>query len=399
MATCGNRREVFFYVIKMLSACTAEIDFWETAVEEILEQLDVGKNLLKNSVGIVSCHFEFISAGTVEKLCMRLPFEVVGCTTLGSAARGLCGQETLGVTVLTSDDVEFSTSVSEAISQNNIHESIASAYNAAKSGLDGEPSFILAFGPYMETVGGSQILDQINRECEGAPVFGTLSCSHSLTHSESHTIRNGGATKDTLAFILMRGGVNPSFHITAIADGNIQKQKSEITDSDGCLLKQVDGMPLLDYFASRGISKNVVLETPTSIPLMVDYGDGTKPVARGMYCITPEGYAQCGGTTPKGAKLTIGKQDYSGILETAEITINKAMENKGGGLLMFPCLSRNLMLGPNSEDEMRKVMGMIGDGTPYHICYSGGEMCPVSDADGKLHNRFHNFTYTVCVLS
>jgi hypothetical protein len=56
------------------------------------------------------------------------------------------------------------------------------------------------------------------------------------------------------------------------------------------------------------------------------------------------------------------------------------------------------MLGMNSEDELRAAVNRLGDAaTPYHIGYSGGEICPVY-ADGKPRNRFHNFTFTACVF-
>jgi hypothetical protein len=260
---------------------------------------------------------------------------------------------------------------------------------------------MLVLGPHIDAVSVPQMMEQLNSVSGGVPMFGTLACSHNLKQTENHTIWNGQAYKNTIVLLLMYGDVKPSFFITAIADGNIQTQKSEITDSDGCLLKHVDGMPILDYLVSRGISRNTILEAPASVPLMIDYMDGSQAVALGMYYLTPERYAQCVGEVPIGAKLTIGKQDYNGIMETAEHTIQLAIaeaEKRNGSILMFPCNSRYLMLAPNSEDEMQKAVGMIGSRAPYHICYSGGEICPVYDSDGKLMNRIHNFTYIACVF-
>ena len=47
-------------MIKTLTAQTHEIDDVELAVSEILEQLNVGEKLLKNTVGILTCYTEFI---------------------------------------------------------------------------------------------------------------------------------------------------------------------------------------------------------------------------------------------------------------------------------------------------------------------------------------------------
>jgi hypothetical protein len=384
-------------MIKMLNACTAEIDDADVAVAEILEQLDLDKKKLKNAVGIIACFNEYIETGVVKALCAALPFDVVGCTSLGNAARGECGLELLSISVLTSDDVSFSTVHSGRISFGNIEKPIAEAYEKAWSGK--KPDFILAYPPLMGDVGGSGIFNAINKICSGIPLYGTFSCDHSLDYSGSYVIYNGETDQDTAAMILMFGPVNPRFMVTSIPERDIQKQHGVITDSDGILLKRINDMPVLDYMAGLGLVKNGTIEAIGTLPLMVNYNDGTKPVALGLYSVTPEGYLICGGEIPVNAAISIGMMSYNGILETAESTIRRALEFKDiNGILMYPCLSRNLLLGVNSDDEMRKIISIIGQDIPYQICYAGGEICPLSDQDEKLVNHFHNFTFILCAF-
>ena len=60
----------------------------ETAVSEILEQLDVEHTLLAHSLGILHCYSEFCENGIVKAICEKLPFDVVGNTTSSLSASG-----------------------------------------------------------------------------------------------------------------------------------------------------------------------------------------------------------------------------------------------------------------------------------------------------------------------
>ncbi|AEF86094.1 conserved hypothetical protein [Treponema primitia ZAS-2] len=386
-------------MIKMLNANTAEIDDVDAAVAEILEQLDLSGKLLKNSVGIIACYHEFIETGVVEAVCKKLPFDVVGCTTLGNAALDKCGLELLSLSVLTSDDVSFSTAISGELDPADIRPAITGVYNRALASLGGEPVLILSYAPMMSSVGAAPILEEINKLGRGIPVFGTISCDSTSDLHESHVIHNGVASKNTLALVLVKGNIRPGFHVNSISDDKIQKLTAVITESEGCLLKKVNDMPFLDYLETIGIPKERVMESPTSFPIMVNYNDGTKPAGRGIYGLSPEGYALLGGEAPLGATVALGTMDYKGVLETAETAVKKALEDGTiSGLLLYPCLTRNFMLGPNSDDEMKKVIGVLGGKYPYQICYSGGEICPSSTEDGKLLNRVHNFTFVICTF-
>jgi hypothetical protein len=56
------------------------------------------------------------------------------------------------------------------------------------------------------------------------------------------------------------------------------------------------------------------------------------------------------------------------------------------------------MLAPSSEDELKKMTALVNGKTPYWLSYSGGEICPVKGADGKYHNRLHNYTFSALAL-
>ena len=386
-------------MIKMLSAHTSEMDFVDDAVSEVLQQLGFEEEIPRNAVGIVTCHTEFVQTGVVKALCARLPFPVAGCTTLGSASGGEEGHQFLAISVLTGDDVEFSAALSETIGPENIETPIRDAYDRAVAGLSGAPALALAIAPFMNAVDGLSIFSRIDLCCGDTPLYGTFSCSGNPDLSGSLTIWNGDATQDVLALILIRGDVKPRFFLTALSDDRMGKQKGTITEAGDSLIKTVDGMSTLDFIVSCGISKENLLKAPASIPVMIDYGDGSAPLACGIYNVTQDGCLRVGANALAGARLSIGTQDQNGILSTAESLLERILsETKPRGILMLPCLSRSLQLGPNSEAELRLAVKKLGDIAPYHIAYSGGEICPVYVEGGLTRNRFHNFTFTACVF-
>jgi hypothetical protein len=387
-------------MIKMLTAYTSEMDFVDDAVSEVLQQLALGEEMPQQAVGVITCHTEFVQTGVVKALCERLPFPVAGCTTLGSATGGAEGHQLLAISVLTGDGVEFSAALSEPITPEDLASPIKDAYDRALSGLsEPSPALALVFAPFLDTVDGMRTFSQISLNCGDTPLYGTISCSGSPDLSGSLTIWNGETAPDVMAIVLIRGDVKPRFFLTALSDDRMGKKRGTITDAENSLIRTVDGMPALDFVESCGISRENVIKAPTSIPVMIDYGDGSAPIACGIYNITPESHIQVGANVFVGAKLSIGTQDQSGILSTAESLLRRILrETKPCGVLMLPCLSRSLVLGPNSEDELRLVVKELGDAAPYHIAYSGGEICPVYVESGATRNRFHNYTFTACVF-
>ncbi len=386
-------------MLKMLTAYTRETNEVDLAVSDILGQLKLESALLKNAVGIITCDAEFIETGVVKALCERLPFDVAGCTTLASAISGAFGHRILALSVLTSDEVSFSTAVSAPIPAGGINEEIRDAYESARAALSGTPSLILSFTPVAPGVSGAEILEHLDTICNGIPVFGPFSTDYTLAFEESMTILNGEATKNTVALILLHGKVNPRFFVSGSADGNLQKQPAIITKSDGCLLQEVNGMLLSDYLDMLGLKPDERdIRTLNSIPLVVT-DDTMVPLARAIYSITPEGYAMCGGNMPVKASLDIGRLDYRAVLEKTTETMKKLLaEENISGILMYPCMARIIMLGLETNDEIRAVTDMIGDRAPYHLSYASGEICPMRSGDNRLMNCFHNFTFIACVF-
>ncbi len=386
-------------MIKMITASTLEIDEPQDAADDILAQIDPDSSLLKNSVGIITCSPEFIETGVMEAVDAILPFETVGMTTLACSTNTEEGLDVLSLSVYTSDDVNFAIGISESLSKENIEKPLQDVYRKTLSLLDGEPKLIIPFGPLVPDVSGEKIINIVHKEAGGIPVFGSMASSSSFDFNKTEVLADGKSYQQSLALLMMSGDVHPRFFISTISDDKITKQKAIITESDGSLLKEVNGMNLMEYMKTIGLSQGDGIEGSSAIPFVVDYGDGTKPSVRGIYSVNDEGHAFCGGDMPTGSTLAIGTLDPGDIVKTAGEAVDEAIANDNiSGILMFPCQARNHLLEMDYLAEMNKVKEKVGETVPFHLAYSGGEVCPSYDDNNNPVNRYHNFTFIICVL-
>jgi len=384
--------------MKMLNAWTQELDEADIAVAEILEQLDLGRNALQYSAGLLTCSYDFIEAGIVKAICESLPFEVVGCTTLTNADNGDAGSMLLCLTVLTADDCGFTAGLSASLGA-DYQGVVDAAVRKAQTVNGDEVKIALAFLPMIE-IAGESMLAALDQALKGAPVFGTIACdSDTANYSNTYVIYKGEAYRDRLAFLMLTGNVTPRFVVTSTSEQNLTRQQAVITASEGSLLKRVNNVTAMEYFESIGLVTGKGIEAMSSIPFMVDYNDGTQPLARAIYSLNDDGSALCGGVMPEGGSLYIGRMDEEDILLTAETSLKTLFEGGAtSGVLMFPCLGRNMVLMVDPLAEIDVVKAQIADRVPWHLAYSGGECCPVYNKSGGLINRFHNFTFICCAL-
>jgi hypothetical protein len=226
-----------------------------------------------------------------------------------------------------------------------------------------------------------------------------------MDYHESQTILNGQAFRDRFVFVLVYGDSKPSFVVGGIPENKVFREKGVVTASQGNQLQEVNGVSVADYLTGLGLSKNEegLIEGINSFPFILDYNDGSQPIIRVMFAITPEGYAVCGGKMPVGASLTVGSIKLEDVLKTTGKTLELALaigESNGNkhGMLIFSCVGRFFAQGFDTAAEMRKVGEVLGNQIPFHFAYSGTELCPVYGNGKAVYNRSHNDTIIICVF-
>ena len=387
-------------MMKTLIASTGEIDDAAEAVRELKAQLKTDENLCANSIGIISCHQEFITSGAAAEIIAELPFDIAGIVTLSQAVNGIHGDFLLSLMVLTGDDVSFVSGISESLTTEP-GKKIADTYRTLSAGSGEKPALIFSFAPFMLENSGDEYVNVITEVSGGVPCFGTMAIDGSNTFENSVMLYNTGFYRDRMAMILVYGDIKPRFFYATISPEKIIPKAALITKSDRHILMEVNGKPLDDYFKELGLTgASEVQYAMASLPFMLDYNDGTPPVSKVLISRTPENYAICAGIMPESSSMYVGVFDKEDVLLTTGKSVAEALGGIDGAacMLMYSCISRSMSLGVDSNAELELLCGSIGDRVPFMAAYSGGEMCPTQVNDSRAINRFHNNTFIMCVI-
>ncbi|MDR3331350.1 MAG: FIST C-terminal domain-containing protein [Synergistaceae bacterium] len=386
-------------MIKALAAHTSEIDDAELAVADIMEQLDLEPNLLKNSVGIITCYLDFIDNGTVKAICALLPFDVVGINTLGCATASLGGGTTLALFVLTSDDVSFSAGVSLPVLPEG-GKAISELYEKTSAGLGGKPNFGLVFAPFILGTAGDIFVRRLDELSGGVPLFGCTPSDFTIGHRSPQVIYNGETYQGSMAIVLMSGNLNPRFFLSGVSEKKISNRKAVVTASEDNILKEINGTPAAEFLDSLGLLLNdgSIAGAMGLVHLVMNFPDGTPPVIRVIQELTPEGYLKMGGLVPVNSTLAVAALDYDDVIKSLSDVMKEARRDPCDLLFIISCMARNFALGLDDMDEINLVRATIKDGTPFLFTYTSGEFSPVQRHDGTTATRHHNVTLVACAL-
>jgi hypothetical protein len=395
-------------MIKTLIASTEQIDDLEAAVNEIKTQLDMEHNLLKNSVGIIACHYEFANSGAVKAICDALPFDTAGANSSFQGTGDSGGALVFILMVLTSDDVFFKTALTPSLKEGKPAEAIESAYRSAavsaecfrSGGTAQKPALIFAYAPFIVENSGDEYVSVLSRVSSGVPCFGTLAVDDTSDFRKCYMLYNGEHYQDRLSMILCYGKLKPQFFLATISRDKILEKSALITSSEGHILKEVNGRPVVEWFESLGLTRaSQTSYAMTSLPFMVDYNDGTPQVSKVFIGLNEKREAVCAGAMPEGSTLYLGIFDKDDVIATSREALREALKNAAGAraLLIYSCISRSMSLGSDFFAEMNMVRSEIGK-FPALMAYSGGEICPTKITGETAINRFHNNTFIVCMF-
>jgi len=224
-----------------------------------------------------------------------------------------------------------------------------------------------------------------------------MSVDHTPNYSTNAVMHNGEAFTDKIVLCAISGNVNFAFEVASINSDKIIQKKSVITKSDGNILHGVDGKNAFEFLTEIGLSKEDLDLGLGLVPFIVDHKDGTIPIARATYSLTPDGSAVCGGAMQQGALLTVGHISRDDVISTTVNTL-PLITKEDGLVLIYSCIGRFFTLGSDFLVEPQKIIEHM-NGRNFMYAQSGGEFCPLPDADGKLKNYFHNYSIIFCRIS
>jgi hypothetical protein len=300
--------------------------------------------------------------------------------------------------VLTSDDVSFRTALTPSLLEAPAR-AIEETYTNISAGE--KPALIFTFAPFLLENSGDEYVDTLTRVSGGAPCFGTLAVDDTSDFRECYMLYKGGHYRDKMSMILVYGSVDPQFFIATISEDKILDKAALITSSERHILKEVNGRPVVEYFKDLGLTHaSETNYAMTSLPFMLDYGDGTPPVSKVFIGLNENKHAICAGVMPEGATLYLGVFDKADVLLTTRKAIQTALSRNPApsGMLIYSCISRSMSLGSDLLAELELIQKEAGAKAPFMMAYSGGENCPTEVNESSAINRFHNNAFILCVF-
>jgi hypothetical protein len=303
----------------------------------------------------------------------------------------------LTVAALTSDDVAFAAGVSGPLDADNLDERIGALYREL-AGSGPPPSLIFALQPTMLNLGGDRIAAAIDRACGGIPVFGSGALDMDTKVRNPKTIFQGAVYGDRAALLLFKGECKPRFFSRPFPGKSIPVQDAVITGVEGSLITSINNIPAAAFMKGLGIVQQSECQEVLTFPLVIDYHDGTKSHAVVMRGITAEGALITSRHQHLGGVLSLGSITASDVLESAEQLVQEIRESGGkGGIIIFSCFLRNIVLGGNSLAEIELIQKRFsGFPSPYLLLYSGGELCPVYTGNETTVNRSYQYALIAC---
>jgi hypothetical protein len=379
-------------MIRLLTAFTFEMDDPVLAADEIRAQLDMEQGLLKNSAGLLFCSLDFIKSGIAEAVSKALPFEVIGCTTHGIAVPGAMSEVMLTVAVLTSDDAFFKTGVTDSLEMDG-EIRIGELYERLTASPESSPSLVFVCHANLGYLSGNRAADILNGVSGGTPVFGTIALDETIGIRMPMIIHNGTAYSDRLALLTICGNAPENrFTVKPLPAMNFYSQPALVTGARGNRLISINNIPAAEFMERVGIvSKGQINAAIQGFPLLVDNKDGTEPKSCAIHSVEDGGVLRCGSDIAEGATLKLVNQMQEEVLRSSAQFVEVIKRESGKKAhVVFSCFGRSAPL-VDLKDEMGLFQENMA-GRSYVFIYSGGEFCPVYDAHGGIHNRFHQFS-------
>ena len=397
-------------MIKFYTAFTKQIDDAAAAVREICEQLNPTSTALKNTIGVIHFYHEFYETGVCRAIIDALPFELAGCVSSYSATDAQFGDIAMTVTMITSDEAEFSVRTIDGVdvkTREQLSAEVAQLCNELCS--DEPPKMVMPFMPPLPHYGGDELVSVVNALPQPFPVFGTISFNTEDNHGANYVIGNGKISS-SFAFIAFYGNINPTFHITAaFAFDESYGGVAEITESDGYMLKKINNVTALRHLKNEGIitSDNLVAGSAVwAVPAVLTYPNEVKVVRAFLEIVEGTEFIVSTGTMDIGTKIKFAFVDGDKTLASAAKLIDVLIDANKNDIIAYSCAARAWSLGAKFFAEAqiisegaKKYQAAHNKPLKYSVAYSGGEIFPAYDSTGRLVNTLHNYTLIACSFS
>lgn len=367
------------------------------AIEEIIDDLVEQLGTLEPQAGLLYSGIDFEHQLILDRILQQWPeLKLIGGTTDGefSSASGFL-EDSLVLTLLCSDNIEFSVGVGHGLNK-DISKACEQAVKSAKTSLGKVPELCITI-PGSLTANGDDIIDSLKQALgEKFPIFGGLSADQ-WKFIKPYQFYNNQVLEDSVPVLLFSGPLHYSSGVevgwTAIGD------PVKITKSIGSTVFEIDNMTTQEFYQQKLGSSNA---TPGEVPLAILDENGEHSYLRASIMnFNDDQSLNFIANVPEGASVQICRSERELMLQGCRDSVNTAIKNYPQGnqpdvILCFSCAGRHKHLGTRSKEEAEIVQEHFKDSeVSFSGFYTYGEIGKVSSNNTT---NFHNQTFITLLM-
>jgi hypothetical protein len=402
--------------MRSIVAVTEEMDDAEAAVGELLDQIGARGPLGKNSCGFVYCDVEMDHGNFIAALQKKLPFDVVGCTSIANFETNRGAQILSAVLlVLTGDDVRFGVALTDALTPENLSQELRTAYEKARIAAEGPGKMLFLVPPFGDVTPLDEYVETLSAISGNIPIFGGLPSS-SVANGDILTYADGRIFMDRAGIVLVEGNVRPVFSVQNVLS-ELSGQKHVVSKAEKNVLYTVEDMSFVDYLRHVGLPVDdliaqgdlaVYVSTPLKVNISKNADRDKIPVSRTIRTLNPsDGSGVLFGSISEGSAVSVVTMKRQDIQDSCKMAIREIQEKieaeKDSGytystLLCVSCGGRYMVMGDDKDVEGDILVENLPDGLTLSGFYAYGEICPTIIENGMAVNRVHNESIVLCAL-
>ena len=228
---------------------------------------------------------------------------------------------------------------------------------------------------------------------KGHPLVGA-SAGHDGTLAVSEVGMGGHIVKEGLVAVHV-ASVRP--WAVAIGQGAVAvTPPMTVTAADANTVQRIDDRPALDIYRDYARDAGLDMEERSLADFLVAHQLGVylfQDIARMRAAkgATEDGGLTFVGSAPaEGSAVAIVRGKPQGMIDATAAAARRAKEGAGdrvAGVLVFSCVTRRLVLGDRTPEEIAAVRQVFGPGVPICGFYSYGEVARVPDKLDAYHNH------------
>ncbi|MDR3230231.1 MAG: FIST C-terminal domain-containing protein [Synergistaceae bacterium] len=402
--------------MRSIVAVTDEMDNAEAAVQELWDRIVENGPLGKNCCGFVYCDVEMPHEEFTAALKKKLPFEVVGCTSIANFDAKNGAQILSAVlVVLTGDDVRFGVALTDTLTPENLRQELSAACEKTRTAV-GEPGKLLFLvPPFNDVVPLDEYVDTLSELTGGIPVFGGLPSSN-VADGDILMYADGRVFTDRAAIVLVGGNVRPIFSVQNVLS-DLSEQKHVISKAEKNVVYTVEEMTFTDYLRQAGLPVDdliaqgdlaVYVSTPLKVNMSQDNDQDKVPIVRTIKTLSlADGSGVLFGAISENSVVSIVTMKRQDIQESCRMAVKEIQDKieaaRGDGytystLLCVSCGGRYMVMGDDKDIEGNILVENLPSGMTLSGFYAYGEICPTIYENGTALNRVHNESIVMCAL-